>query len=93
MAWQQKIFEVLDSSTLVVSLYSPDFVKSKVCQEEFNIAWARNRKCDGGVIYPIYWRTGDLPTYMRMLNFADCREREKGKLEQTCGILTGRLRR
>jgi len=68
-AWQQRIFEALDSCARFIAVYSPTYIKSKVCQEEFNIAWARGRKLDRCIIYPIYWETADLPTYMDMLNY------------------------
>ncbi len=73
-AWQQKIFDALDSCRRLVALYSPDYVHSKVCQEEFNIAWARGRDESANIIFPIYWASAKLPTYMRMLNYIDCRE-------------------
>ena len=34
VAWQQHIFEALDKSRVVLALYSPSYIKSKVCQEE-----------------------------------------------------------
>ncbi len=91
-AWQQKIFDVLDDTRIVVPIYSPDYVMSKVCLEEFNIAWTRNRSCGGKLIFPIYWRSCRLPTYMQTLNFADCRETEGAKLEHFCGVLQQRLK-
>jgi hypothetical protein len=92
-AWQQEIFDVLDNARLTVSIYSPDYVRSKVCLEEFNIAWARNREASVGTLFPIYWRSSRLPTYMRLLNYADCRERDDLKLEQACGLMQDRLKR
>lgn len=44
MAWQPTLFESLEKSRKVVALLSPDYVKSKACQEEFNIAWIRARR-------------------------------------------------
>ena len=84
VAWQQKIFEALDSCSRMVAVYSPDYVQSKVCQEEFNIAWARGRNKSITVILPIYWRSTELPTYMTMLNYIDCREQNKTQLHQAC---------
>ena len=36
--WQPQIFESLDKCLKVVALFSPDYLNSKVCKEEFNIA-------------------------------------------------------
>jgi len=73
-AWQPKIFAAIDRCRRFVALYSPSYVRSKVCQEEFNIAWARGRKLERDIIFPIYWQSADLPTYMSMLTYSDCRE-------------------
>ena len=91
-AWQQHMFEALDSSRRVVAIYSPDYVSSKVCQEEFNIAWARGRKISANVLFPVYWRSGELPTYMDMLNFLDCREQARLKLDEACQALVASLK-
>jgi hypothetical protein len=91
-AWQQHIFDALDATKRVVAVYSPDYVQSKVCQEEFNIAWARGRKNSTAIIFPVYWRSGDLPTYMEMLSYVDCRERRSDKLGDACQKLTAKLK-
>jgi hypothetical protein len=91
-AWQQHIFDALDVTKRVVAVYSPDYVQSKVCQEEFNIAWARGRKNSSAIIFPVYWRSGDLPTYMEMLSYVDCRERRSDKLGEACQMLTANLK-
>jgi hypothetical protein len=87
VAWQQHMFEALDRTKKVIAIYSPDYIKSKVCQEEFNIAWARGRKLSKNLILPIYWRSGNLPTYMELLNYIDCREQVSGRLEAACKTL------
>ena len=86
-AWQPEIFGALDSCKRMIAVYSPAYVQSKVCQEEFNIAWARGRKHDINVIYPVYWETTELPTYMEILNYCDCREEQTSKLYEACASL------
>ena len=90
--WQPHIFRVLDSCERMIAVYSPAYVQSKVCQEEFNIAWARGRKHDRNVIYPIYWQSAELPTYMEMLNYVDCRETRNERLSQACVSLLKELK-
>jgi hypothetical protein len=87
VAWQQHMFEALDRTKKVIAIYSPDYIKSKVCQEEFNIAWARGRKLSTNFIFPIYWRSVNMPTYMELLNYMDCREQIVSRLEQACDTL------
>ncbi|PPK73902.1 TIR domain-containing protein [Methylobacter tundripaludum] len=86
-AWQPHIFRALDDCARMIAVYSPAYIDSKVCQEEFNIAWARGRKQDLNIIYPIYWESADLPTYMEMLDYTDCRESRSEKLTEACAPL------
>ena len=78
--WQPQIFESLDKCRKVAALFSPDYLNSKVCKEEFNIAWVRSREIDQDIIFPIYLYSADLPTYMKYRNYFDCREGNKAKL-------------
>ena len=39
-AWQPEIFESIDACRKFAALLSPCYLESKVCKEEFNIAWA-----------------------------------------------------
>jgi hypothetical protein len=72
-AWLERLHEALERSRSVVPLYSPDFLQSRPCKWEFNIACARNIELDGEFIFPILVRDADLPIYMRALNYRDCR--------------------
>lgn len=92
-AWQPQIFESLDRCRKVVALLSPDYVRSKVCKEEFNIAWIRSREADEDVVFPIYLYTTDLPTYMRYRNYVDCREGDKSKIGEASKRLLAALER
>lgn len=78
--WQPEIFENLDKCRKVVAMLSPEYLNSKVCKEEFNIAWIRSRETDEDIIYPIYIYTAVLPTYMKYRNYFDCREGDTTKI-------------
>lgn len=90
-AWQPEIFESLDKCRKVVALFSPFYLKSKVCKEEFNIAWVRSRESDEDIIFPIYLYTSQLPTYMKYRNYVDCREGDEKKLKTACSTLISDL--
>jgi hypothetical protein len=90
-AWQPEIFESLDRCKKVIAMLSPAYLNSKVCKEEFNIAWIRSRETDEEVIFPIYLYTAGLPTYMRYRNFFDCREGDNVKIEQASERLLAEL--
>jgi len=90
-AWQPEIFESLDKCHKVVALLSPDYLGSKVCKEEFNIAWIRARETDQDVIFPVYLYTAALPTYMKYRNFFDCREGDQSKISEASKRLLSAL--
>jgi uncharacterized protein len=91
--WQPEIFESLDRCHKVVAMLSPDYLGSKVCKEEFNIAWIRSRETDKDVIFPVYLYTTELPTYMKYRNYIDCREGDKSKIGEACKKLLAALDR
>jgi hypothetical protein len=90
-AWQQKIFDALENCSMTAAFYSPEFVSSKVCKDEFNISWARGRDMGQNLIFPLLIRDATLPTYMKMLNYMDCRICDKVKIANAALMLTERL--
>jgi hypothetical protein len=86
-AWQRKIFESLDRCKLVVALMTPDYLRSEVCLEEYNIAWMRGRREGRPILRPLFVSGVDLPTYMDSLNYQDCRERDRQKLADAAAEL------
>lgn len=90
-AWQPEIFETLDRCKKVLALLSPDYLASKVCKEEFNIAWIRARETEQDIIFPIYLYTASLPTYMKYHNFFDCREGDTTKFDEAARLLANSI--
>ena len=72
-------------------MLSPDYLASKVCKEEFSIAWIRGRETDNDVIFPIYLYTAELPTYMKSRKYFDCREGDEAKIAQASANLLAAL--
>lgn len=92
MAWQQEIYDALEACRKVVCLLSPDYLASKICLEEFNIALYRHRDAGpGGVLLPIYLHDAQLPIYMRLLQFIDCRGRDTHPFEATAAAVVAAL--
>jgi hypothetical protein len=84
-AWQQEVYEAIDASRRFLAMFSPSYLTSKICMEEFNIALHRRRDTGEEILFPIYLYSAALPTYMRALvNYEDCREGDAGKLRQAC---------
>lgn len=87
-AWQQEIYAALDDCRRVIALLTPTYIQSKVCKEEYNIAVLRQRESDREVLVPIYLASAPLPSYMKMTQFMDCRERDAEKLKQAATLLS-----
>jgi hypothetical protein len=68
-AWQQEIFESIDACRKFIALYSPEYLTSRICKEEFNIALYRHLESEEDCLFPIYLYTGKLPTYMKMRQY------------------------
>jgi hypothetical protein len=81
-AWQREIYEAIDDCRKVATFFSPTYLDSKVCIEEFNIALCRHRESEEPILKPIYLYSANLPTYMRLIQFFDCRESNRDKLKQ-----------
>ena len=91
VAWQQHLFDALDDCHTVVAVYSPPYLRSKVCKEEFNIALFRHRESETGVLLPVYLRSADLPTYMKLVQYIDCREADRDKMREACRQILAQL--
>jgi hypothetical protein len=91
VAWQQHIFESLDQSRKVICALSPDYLASKVCNEEFNIALIRHREATDGVLLPLYLYTSELPTYMKAIQYEDVREGDHAKIAESAERLLQQL--
>jgi hypothetical protein len=90
-AWQQDIYDAVESSAAFVALYSPDYLQSKVCLEEFHLAKFCNREAGLAALLPLYVYSASLPAYMKMLNYIDCREGDDAKLRRGCADVVAAL--
>ncbi|HEU0076118.1 MAG TPA: toll/interleukin-1 receptor domain-containing protein [Longimicrobiaceae bacterium] len=86
-AWQSELDAALEGCRKFIAVYSPAYLGSKVCMEEFNMARLRHRESQGGVILPLYLRSADLPLYMKSLQYIDCREGAMEKVRSACDSL------
>jgi hypothetical protein len=86
-AWQQELYEALDDCRKIIAVYSPDYLMSKVCKEEYNIGLLRHRESEKGVLVPFYLYSTKLPSYMQLIQFVDCREGDLNKIKYACKLL------
>jgi TIR domain len=75
--WQHKIYDALEGCAAAAILLSPPFLESKMCKDEFNIAYARDAA---------------LPTYMRLINYTDCRIDDHAKISAAAKQLVRKVR-
>jgi hypothetical protein len=83
-AWQQRLFEALENCKKMIAVFSPAYLASKWCKEEYNIAHCRQLESGNPIIYPVLLYSTNLPYYMRMTNYVDCREGDVGRLRSCC---------
>jgi hypothetical protein len=90
-AWQQVIYEAIENCRHFVSLFSPAYLNSKVCLEEFHLAKFCSREAGSAAIFPIYLYSAQLPAYMKVIHYADCREGDDRRLRLAASELLGRM--
>lgn len=90
-AWQQEIYDVLDSCRMIVAMYTPDYFLSDVCVEEYNIARLRHREEKQSVLFPVYLESTQLPPSVRVIHYNDCRESSRELLSAAAGDLLQHL--
>jgi hypothetical protein len=84
-AWQQKLYQSIDDCQKVVTLYTPEYLDSKACLEEYNIARMLHRNRKTKVLYPLYMNTVEkLPEHMRELQYRDVREANRAAISAAC---------
>lgn len=81
--WQKRIFEAIESSRKAVCFFSPDYVTSKVCIDEFNAAVALHRQKANRFLYPIYLYETQLLPNMEELHYCDLRQGCLDKLDRS----------
>ena len=90
-AWQQELYDALDNCRKVLPLLSPYYLDSKVCKEEYNIAMLRHRDTPAGVLIPLYLYSAALPSYMKLIQFLDCREGDRARMTAVCADILAEL--
>jgi uncharacterized protein YciU (UPF0263 family) len=90
--WQDEIYLAVDNSQAVVALLNESYQHCAMCIEEFQLALIRRRKERRDVLLPIYLHTADLPTYMQLVQWIDCREGDEQKLKAAAATVMRRIR-
>ena len=93
VSYQQVIDKAIESCRRIVAILSPDYFESPECVEEIMMSRLRNKRADGGVLLPIYWRDlgGDLSLWLQILNYSDCREADEARIAAAACHEAGQL--
>lgn len=73
-AWQQAMYDTISGCRWVIPLYSPMYMRSKACQEEFNLALYRHHAAPEAIVFPILALDAQIPPAMKLLPFLDARQ-------------------
>jgi hypothetical protein len=91
VAWQQKLFNSMINCRKVLALFSPAYIHSPACQEEFNISQIIHRATQR-FLFPVYLYDSDpLPEHLCYWQYTDCRPGDEEKLQIVCRTLLASL--
>eukprot|EP00741_Cyanophora_paradoxa_P008738 tig00000140_g8460.t1 len=80
--WQQELYAAIDDTRSVLAILTPDYLASKVCLEELHMSICRQREEGRTLLHLIYAASIErLPTYIKLLQYRDCREDDPAKVE------------
>ncbi|HEX7555218.1 MAG TPA: toll/interleukin-1 receptor domain-containing protein [Leptolinea sp.] len=91
VAWQEKLYQCIDDSKKVLAVYSPAYVKSKACQEEFNFASLLHSRSGQKFLFPVLLYDTHLLPQMSKWNYVDCKVADPAKMQNACKQLLQEL--
>ncbi|XP_063961430.1 uncharacterized protein LOC129269133 isoform X1 [Lytechinus pictus] len=89
--WQEQMYERVSKSARVLTVLSSNYLASESCLEQYNIALCCNRQAHRNLLAPFFVETVTLPTYMGLVQYADCRENMDSSIAQACRQLVKSL--
>ena len=91
VAWQEKLYRCIDDAHKVIAVYSPAYVKSKACQEEFNFASLLHSRQGEKTLFPVLLYDTQLLPHMSKWQYLDCRVADQDKMLEACKKLVSEL--
>lgn len=84
-SWIMQVANALDSANCVLALYTPEYWDSTVCKDELSAAYVRQTRVESRILYPIFYKDANIPSFFHALQFTDCREADLERLALACG--------
>lgn len=75
-AWQSEIDRAISGCARIAAILSPAYFASAECREELMMARLVNKRSNGSILRPYYWRTIEegLDLWIQAISYRDCRE-------------------
>jgi hypothetical protein len=90
-SWLMEIADSLDAARRVVALYTPKYWISKYCKDEFSAAYIRQTDAGKSILFPIYFRSAQIPYLFRTIQYTDCREADMSRVSKACETIISSL--
>lgn len=84
IAWQAKLCRTIVDARKVMAVYSPNYVASKACQEEYNFARLLDGQSTENILFPLLLYPTQLMPHMAKWPYVDCLEADQDKMRAAC---------
>jgi hypothetical protein len=90
--YRVQLDEAVRQSRRFLPLLTPEYVNSAACKDEFNAAWSIRDRLDHDFLWPVFARDTALDDpRISKIQFEDCREGDRVKIDRTCRKLAESL--
>ncbi|XP_071814496.1 uncharacterized protein [Apostichopus japonicus] len=84
-SWQDDMYNTMMKSSRVITVLSPKYLQDAACIEQYNIALCCNRRAHKDLLAPFYAENvPDLPSYMQLVQYVDCRNNSSNQISEGC---------
>ncbi|ELT94093.1 hypothetical protein CAPTEDRAFT_227952 [Capitella teleta] len=85
--WKHDVHLVMQRCRRIVPLLTTEFLKDLSCVDQYNVALCCNRTTQRNILAPICFERMTLPTYMSMVQWINCRDRQPKQISSACEML------
>ncbi|XP_033121103.1 uncharacterized protein LOC117120195 [Anneissia japonica] len=90
--WQEDMYDVMMRCARVITVLTPQYLRSVSCMEQYNMALCCHRTAERDILTPFYVEPIEvMPTYMGLVQYVDCLEKDTNKIYAACEQLSSTL--